>query len=337
MRAGLVLPGGCVGAAAVQRGLVLERHADLDSAEQCTTTDPGYYASTGSTQQTPCNPGTFAPGVKTGACELCAPGNYQPYTNSTACIPCAVASYCPSKGTTSPTPCPGGTYSNETGLASEWRCTSVEADPITNKTFYAPTGSRFPEECPESGFVCPGRAADNTNEVPGSKPIPVLSGKTTELEAVEVIKFDLEMASTEQIDRQNFVMRLAAEFNVTASLIGVEVTHIEMRRRLAADQRKLNGTSTLSSGGQRLKLEVTIQVPQELNTARLGDASLDSSLAERAEILRSLVNDTLVGARGTDLGAALGVQFTVSRSAEVVTVKRATEVDCAMGYCTASH
>ena len=62
---------------------------------------------------------------------------------------------------------------------------------------------------------------------------------------------------------------------------------------------------------------------------------MDSTLAERVEILRSLVNGKLVDAGGTDLGAALGVKFTVSRSAEVVTVKRATEVDCAPGYCTA--
>eukprot|EP00964_Phaeocystis_antarctica_P067957 scaffold41164_cov69-Phaeocystis_antarctica.AAC.1 len=142
---------------------------DLSSAGQCTTTNAGYYASTGSTQQTPCNPGTMAPAVGMGACELCEPGKFQPESSSTACLPCAVASYCPNRGTTSPTPCPGGTYSNKNGHAHEWQCTSVEP------TFYAPTGSRFPEECPASGFVCPGRAADNTNEVPGSKPIPVVS------------------------------------------------------------------------------------------------------------------------------------------------------------------
>ena len=117
------------------------------------------------------------------------------------------------------------------------------------------------------------------------------------------------------------------------SLISAEVTPIEGRRRLAAKRRRLNGTSTLSSGGRGLKLEVTIQVPQEPD-AGLGDPSSGSTLAERAEILRSLVNNALADA---DLGAALGVEFTVSRSAEVVTVKRTTQVDldCAPGYCTA--
>ena len=206
----------------------------------------------------------------------------------------------------------------------------MEADPITNKTFYAPTGSRFPEECPESGFLCPGRAADNTNEVPGSKPIPVVSGKTTEIETVEVVEFDLELdARTEQFDQQDFVERLARELGVSASLINAEVTPIDDRRRLAAERRKLNGTSTLSSGGRGLKLEVTIQVQEP-------DAG-GSTLAERAEILRSFVNSKLVKAGGTDLRAALGIKFTVSKSARVVKVEQATEVDCAPGYCRASH
>eukprot|EP00964_Phaeocystis_antarctica_P014423 scaffold7934_cov62-Phaeocystis_antarctica.AAC.8 len=307
---------------------------NLTSRSECTETEVGHFAPTGSTQQTPCNKGTVAPAIKMGACELCEPGSYQPDASSTACIPCAVASYCPNRGTTSPTPCPGGTYSTKSELAYEWQCTSVEADPITNTTFYAPTGSKFPEECPGSGFVCPGRTADKTNEWPGSKPIPVVSGKTTELKAVEVVEFDLELdTSSGQFDRQDFVEWLAQELGVSASLISAEVTPIDVRRTLAAKRRRLNGTSTLSSGGRGLKLEVevTIQVPQELN-ARLRDVSLDSTLAERAEILRSLVNDTLAG---TDLEAALGVEFTVSRSAEVVTVKIAIQVDCAPGYCTA--
>ena len=157
-----------------------------------------------------------------------------------------------------------------------------------------------------------------------SKPIPVVSGKSTKLEAVKVVEFDLEldMSPVEQFDQQDFVERLAAKLNIPASLISVKVTPIGERRRLTAEQRRPNGTSTLSG----LKLEVTIQVPQELKTG-LGDRSSGSTLlAERAERLRSLVNST-------DLMAALGVEFRVSRSAEVVTVRRATEVDCAPGYC----
>ena len=154
----------------------------------------------------------------------------------------------------------------------------------------------------------------------------MVSGKSTKLEAVEVVEFDLEldMSPVEQFDQQDFVERVAAELNVSASLISVKMTPIDERRRLAAEQRRPNGTSSLS--GQGLKLKVTIQVPQELK-AGLGDP-LSTLLAERSERLRSLVNST-------DLMAALGVEFRVSRSAEVVTVRRATEVDCAPGYCAA--
>ena len=66
--------------------------------------------------------------------------------------------------------------------------------------------------------------------------------------------------------------------------------------------------------------------------AGLGDPSSGSTLAERAEMFRSIVNDTLTGA---DLGAALGVKFTVLRSAEVMMVEIAPQIDCAPGYCTA--
>ena len=145
-----------------------------------------------------------------------------------------------------------------------------------------------------------------------------------------IVEFDLELdISTGQFDQQYFVEWLAQELGVSVSLISAEVTPTDARRRLAAERQRLNGTSTLSSGG--LKLEVTIQVSQEPD-AGLGDPSSGSTLAERAEILRSLVNNALAGA---DLGAALGVEFTVSRSAEIVTVKIATQVDCAPGYCTA--
>ena len=144
------------------------------------------------------------------------------------------------------------------------------------------------------------------------------------------------MSPVEQFDQQDFVERVAAELNVSASLISVKVTPIGERRRLAAERRKLNGTSTLSGQGLKLEVNVTIQVPQELK-AGLDDPSPGSTLlAERAEKLRSLVNDKLVTG-GTDLRAALGIEFTVSRSARVVKVEQATEVDCAPGYCRASH
>ena len=88
-----------------------------------------------------------------------------------------------------------------------------------------------------------------------------------------MVEFDLELdISTGQFDQQYFVEWLAQELGVSVSSISAEVTPIDVRRRLATERRRPNGTSTLSSGGPGLKLEVTIQVPQELNTG-LGDAS----------------------------------------------------------------
>ena len=146
---------------------------DLSSAAQCTSTEPGFYAATGSTTQTPCNPGAMAADGRMGVCLLCEPGEFQPDGQATSCLPCADANmgvFCPHAGTSTPTPCDGGTYSSLAGLSSKLQCTPVVAG------FYAPTGSRGAEACPTSGFICPGRAADQVNDPPGSKPILVDSG-----------------------------------------------------------------------------------------------------------------------------------------------------------------
>ena len=120
-----------------------------------------------------CTPGTYADETGLPTCALCQPGEYQPAYNSTGCLPCAVASYCPGYGTTSPTPCSGGTWSNVTGLYHALQCIDVESG------FWAPTGSGAPKACPMSGFTCPGRAADEVNDPPGSEPILVESGQSS--------------------------------------------------------------------------------------------------------------------------------------------------------------
>ena len=120
-----------------------------------------------------CTPGAYADETGLPTCALCQPGEYQPAYNSTGCLPCAVASYCPGYGTTSPTPCSGGTWSNVTGLYDALQCIDVES------SFWAPTGSEAPKACPVSGFTCPGRAADEVNDPPGSEPILVESGQSS--------------------------------------------------------------------------------------------------------------------------------------------------------------
>jgi hypothetical protein len=176
-------------------------------------------------------------------------------------LPCGdetLGVYCPGFGTTSPTPCPAGTYSNLSGLINNLQCTSVGTE------FYAPTGSKYPEECPPSGFTCPGRAADEVNEPPGSKPIAVNVGYSAD-EDVEVISFDLDLDITpDEYDEASIIAYLAELYGINASLISVEATPIEAaspatppsppeaRRALTLhlqDKRKLQYRGGNDSGG----------------------------------------------------------------------------------------
>merc|ERR1740133_428691 len=196
----------------------------LASAAECTPTGVGHYAATGSTQQAPCIPGTVAPLTNMGACELCEPGKYQPNKQASSCLPCAdenLGVYCPNEGTSTATPCPGGTHSSATGLNSEWQCTPVQAGE------YAPTGSKFLEACPASGFTCPGRAGDEVNNPPGSKPILVDSGQASVDVEMETVTFDLEVdMRPEDYDEAAVVAELAALYGVSADLISLEATPI---------------------------------------------------------------------------------------------------------------
>ena len=72
-------------------------------------------------------------------------------------------------------PCPAGTYANATGLSSEDQCIRVPPG------FYAATGSAVADPCPGSAFFCPGAAEDDVHDPPGSKPIILPVGSTTEI------------------------------------------------------------------------------------------------------------------------------------------------------------
>ena len=89
------------------------------------TPDPGYYAPTGSTEQTPCSPGTVATNASMGACAKCEAGKYQDTDGKTECKPCTVGSYC-AEGAAAPLPCKAGTYQNETMLQLNLSMTSAD-------------------------------------------------------------------------------------------------------------------------------------------------------------------------------------------------------------------
>ena len=214
------------------QGGTYSRAVGVGDKEECLECPVGFACSTGSVEPTRCNPGTYADVGRLASCNLCNQGEYQPAYESTSCLPCPMASYCPTGGASSPNPCPGGTYSNRTGLIEKLSCTSVVVDE------WAPTGSSQPEPCPASGFRCPGRSADDVNEVPGSKPILVDSGATTEEVEVETVTFDLALAlspSDWHADprmEQQVIRELAALYGVNASLISLEASISDRRRRL---------------------------------------------------------------------------------------------------------
>ena len=112
--------------------------------------------------------------------------------------------------------CPGGTYNNRTGRSSVSQCLEVPVG------FWAPLGSALPEECPPSGFYCPGAAADTL--FGGSKPIIIPVGESTMEEELSVIKIEMALSMTmEDYEDQEAAMKaeLADVYDVPAGLISL--------------------------------------------------------------------------------------------------------------------
>ena len=276
----------------------------LTSPSECTLTEMGHYAPTGSISRTVCTRGTYANKTGMPMCALCEPGKYQPETGATVCIACAVASYCPGLGSTSPTPCPGGTYSNVSGLDDVLQCTDVEPN------FWAPTGSAFPEECPKSGFTCPGSALDVANEPPGSKPILIDAGQASANIIEDVITFSLELnAGPDEFVLADVIEQLATHYQVEASLISAEATPLSNGRRLT-----LNGTM---NAGNRLLLNITILMPEKSEDEATTPETFASHLAKFG-------TPELFGAP-----SSLTQEMTIS------TRTRQESVNCPKGYCEA--
>ena len=120
---------------------------DLSSADQCQTTDPGFYAPTGSTQQTKCSPGTVAPNARMSSCVKCAAGKYQANEGEQTCVACEPGSYC-AAGAAAALPCAEGSYSLSTDLTSADGCTA------TDPGYYASTGSTEQTPC-SPGLMAP--------------------------------------------------------------------------------------------------------------------------------------------------------------------------------------
>ena len=78
---------------------------DLTAASECTVATPGHFATTGSTEETPCAKGSFAATAGLSKCELCKPGTTSA-AGSDSCTKCAAGTYAANPDQGECTPCP---------------------------------------------------------------------------------------------------------------------------------------------------------------------------------------------------------------------------------------
>ena len=139
------------------------------SADSCTMCPAGTYCFAGSTAPNSCSKGTYAATEQSQLCNACPEGKYQDSEGQTTCKSCPPGRFCEA-GSATPLLCPAGTFGNASGLRGIGNC--EDAPP----GFYAQAGSIVPTSCPSWGF-CPGRQADEGNEVRGSIPIVIPDGQ----------------------------------------------------------------------------------------------------------------------------------------------------------------
>jgi hypothetical protein len=130
---------------------------DLSSVDGCRATEPGHYAPTGSAEQSPCFPGTFAAVAALGSCHLCPPGKFVASYGATVCQNCTAGHVCV-EGSSAPQPCLAGSYSSTPSLAHTDNCTACVAGSACAVGATAPTiclpGSAAPNASSESCSLC---------------------------------------------------------------------------------------------------------------------------------------------------------------------------------------
>ena len=118
---------------------------NLTSADECTPSDPGFYATTGSIKQTPCAAGAFGATFGLSECTFCPAGKYQDDKQATACKPCKSGHYC-EHGAAAALPCPPGTWSDGTDNINASECS------MATSGHFAATGSDKQTACREDTY-----------------------------------------------------------------------------------------------------------------------------------------------------------------------------------------
>lgn len=249
------------------------------------------------------------------------------------CCPpvCDPGFYC-EEGASTGVPCPAGTSAGARGQSSQSQCIPVPVD------FWAPLGSAAPEQCPPSGFYCPGALADTVNEKPGSKPILFEQGGSTQKQTQ--VRWPLSIwdlwvmmlprapccpipLTQTSLDR-HALLQLVASKEITLAMSTEDYEPAAVKLALAA----LYGVSieqiSLASSAGSVKLTMSI------SESAAGGPSLEDVLAQV-----NAVDDATLGA---SLGDALGFDSLVvsSTAAKRDTVVSYVPFDCPEGqWCTA--
>ena len=212
----------------------------LDSAsDQCLGCPAGSVCAGGASPPRPCPRGGYCVAGVSQPTD-CPAGKYQDSAGKTSCKMCPQGRFCEA-GSTTPLLCAAGTFGNATGLRSIDDC--EDAPPGS----YAQAGSIVPTSCPSWGF-CPGRQADEVNDVRGSIPIVIPDGQQTrtQTEIVEQVvnQTVLELPLQVEVVSVNALNKTAIRLQV-ASMLGVPLHAISLN--LGASRRRLDHHGTVRS------------------------------------------------------------------------------------------
>ena len=236
--------------------------------------------------------------------------------------------------------CEGGTFGNGTGLTSSLDCEPVQTG------YWAPTGAALPEEC-FSGFYCPGRANDDKNgDKPGSKPIIVPKGSSTESKVVKTVEKDMTLPITREEYNETAVRHeLAALYGVPVELIELSLPDARRRRLHTRALLAMDKTGTGGSGHGRARaltsgLQITITIKSAGPPSSPSSGSTSSAPATiDFNALVAAVNSVDDAALGSSMSSALGKNVTVTSTApQTMDVTLIVEKDCPLGYwCSAGE
>ena len=227
----------------------------LDAAvELCLGCPAGSVCLGGALQPRSCARGSYCMANASQPTE-CPAGSYQNETGQTSCMVCSLGSYCEAAAS-SPIMCPAGTYGSVAGLPGINECTDVLPG------FYAQAGSIEPKSCPAWG-LCPGRQADQENDVPGSIPIVVPDGQqtqtTTKVVEQVVNQTVLQLPLQVQVQDANAVNKTALRLQVAGTL-GVPLHAVLLD--FGASRRRLD--RILTSHSRRLvALDLVVTISDE--------------------------------------------------------------------------